>query len=180
MTMTSSDVSGEQAPDDLMALYLRQWAQFRSLLKKNVGSHELAEDAMQETWLRLSRMEMPPDGIKDRQAYILRLAVNIAIDMVRKERRHASRCVSDDALLQTIADTYPSPETFAVDRDQLRQLAAALMMLPAKSSTALLMSRCDGLTYAEIAARLKVSERAVAKYLVTALRHCRDHFRRLG
>jgi RNA polymerase sigma-70 factor (ECF subfamily) len=163
-----------------MAVYLRQWTQLRGFLKKNVGSRELAEDAMQETWLRLSRMTAPPEGLQDRQAYILRLAANVAVDLVRKERRHAARCVSDDALLRTIADSYPSPETVAVDRDQLRQLAATLSELPAKASTALLMSRCDGLTYSEIASKLKISERAVAKYLTIAFRHCRDHFRRIG
>jgi RNA polymerase sigma-70 factor (ECF subfamily) len=39
------------------------------------------------------------------------------------------------------------------------------------------MNRCDGLTHREIAARLGVSESMVARYLVQALRHCRDHFR---
>jgi RNA polymerase sigma factor (sigma-70 family) len=163
--------------ESLMAVYLRQWSQLRTLLKRNVGSHELADDAMQETWLRLARMEAQPAGVQDRQAYILRLALNVAIDLIRRERRHTSRCVSDEALLQTIADACPSPEVFTVDRDQLRQLAAALTKLPAKPCAALLMSRCDGLTHAEIARKLNVSERAVAKYLVTALRHCRDHFR---
>src|SRR5690606_34704371 len=129
-------------------------------------------------WLRLARLHPPATAIQDRQAYILRLAVNVAIDLIRKERRHHARCVSDEALLTAIADTSPTPETFAVDRDQLRQLAAALAELPAKCCAALLMSRCDGFTHAEIARRLAVSERTVAKYLVNALRHCRDHFGR--
>lgn len=180
MTTTTVNVCNELAENDLMAVYLSQWKTLRTRLKNNVGCRDLADDALQETWLRLSKMEPPAIGIQDRQAYILRLAANIAIDLIRKEKRHSSRCVSDEILLQAAADTYPSPEVLAIDRDELRQLAAALSQLPAKQCAALLMSRCDGLTHREIAARLQVSESAVGKYLFNALRRCRDHFRRIG
>ncbi len=166
--------------DGLMAVYVRQWRVLRSLLKKRVGSHELAEDALQETWLRLAGMDSNSTVVKDQQAFILRVAGNIAIDLVRKDRRHSSRCISDEALLQTIANTTPSPETFVIDRDQLRLLVRALGQLPAKPRAALLMNRCDGLSHREIAMKLSVSESMVAKYMAQALRHCRDVFREIA
>lgn len=175
-----TETAEELERDDLMAVYMGQWKSLRAILKQNIGSGEVADDAMQETWLRLHKIKQPSAPVRDRQAYILRLAANIAIDLVRREKRHTARCVSDEALLRAIADTCPSPETLAIDRDHLRQLAEALSQLPATHCAALLMSRCDGLTHRDIAAALKVSERAVAKYLFNALRHCRDHFRRLG
>ncbi|MDQ8698882.1 RNA polymerase sigma factor [Hyphomicrobium sp. LHD-15] len=173
--MVSTEVS-----DDLTAFYLRHWKLLRGLLKRRTGSLDLAEDALQETWLRLASMTAPDTEIRDRQAFILRLAGNIATDLVRRERRHSSRAISDEAVLEAVADSTPSPETFVIDRDQLRQLVLALAQLPAKPRAALLMSRCDGLSHAEISTRLKVSESMVAKYLVRALCHCRDHFRRIG
>ncbi len=180
MTVTTTSTPDSLATDDLKTAYLRHWDKLRSALKKNVGSCELADDAMQETWLRLASMRQPAEPIQNRQAYILRLAANIAIDLIRKENRHSARCVSDEVLLLAIADSYPSPEVIVVDRDQLHQLASALTQLPPKTCAALLMSRCDGLKHAEIAAKLEISERAVASYLVKALRHCRDHFRKFG
>lgn len=173
----SSTAAPTDLQNELIATYLRQWKLLRSLLKRQTGSRELAEDALQETWLRLARMTGPVDAIKDRQAFILRVAGNIAIDLARREKRHSSRCISDDVVLDAIADACPSPETVAIDRDRLRALVKALAQLPAKPRSALLMSRCDGLTHARIAARLKVSESMVARYLVQALRHCRDHLR---
>lgn len=175
MTTTTRDLS-----EDLMSVYLRQWSALRGLLKRHTGSHELAEDALQETWLRLAAMKGGAGEIRDRQAFILRIAGNIAIDLVRRERRHSRRCINDEALLLSIMDSTPSPEIFAIDRDQLRFLALALAQLPPKPRAALLMNRCDGLSHAEIAEALKVSESMVAKYLVQALRHCRDHFRALA
>jgi RNA polymerase sigma-70 factor (ECF subfamily) len=171
-TTTPAEVS-----DDLLSVYLRQLNTLRSALKKRTGSHELAEDALQETWLRLASIQAKPVEIRDRQAFILRIAGNIAIDLLRKEQRHSSRCTSDDAVLDALVDSYPSPETFAIDRDRLRQLVLALARLPAKPRAALLLNRCDGLSHAGIADRLGVSESMVARYLAQALRHCRDHFR---
>lgn len=162
---------------ELISLYLRQWSVLRSRLKRQTGSHELAEDALQETWLRLSRMKGGPIDIRDQHAFILRVASNIAIDLARRENRHGGRCISDEAVLAAIEDACPSPERVVIDRDQLRLLVLALSQLPARPRKALLMNRCDGLTHREIAGRLGVSESMVARYLVQALRHCRDHFR---
>lgn len=165
--------------NELMSVYLRQWKVLRALLRRHTGSLELAEDALQETWLRLAGLKAQSGVIHDRQAFILRIAGNIAIDLARREKRHSSRCINDDVLLEALADSYPSPETFAIDRDQLRQLTRALMQLPAKPRAALLMNRCDGMSHRDIAVRLGVSESMVARYLAQALRHCRDHFRGL-
>jgi len=166
--------------EDLLSAYLRHWKTLRVALKRRTGSPELAEDALQETWLRLASLKDAPETIRDSQAFILRIAGNIAIDLLRKENRHSSRCISDDDLMQAVADSRPSPETCVIDRDQLRCLAIALAQLPPNARAALLLSRCDGMSHAAIAARLAVSPSMVAKYLAQALRHCRDHLRTLG
>ncbi|MDH4982604.1 RNA polymerase sigma factor [Hyphomicrobium sp. D-2] len=163
-----------------MSVYLRQWHFLLAALKRRTGSSELAEDALQETWLRIAGMQKPEVPIRDGNAFVLRIAANIATDLIRKEGRHAAHCISDDEILRSIADTYPSAEAIVVDRDQLRQLALALAELPPKPRTALLLNRCDGRTHAQIARKLGVSESRVAQYLVQAVRHCRDHFRRIA
>ncbi|ARP98487.1 RNA polymerase sigma factor [Pseudorhodoplanes sinuspersici] len=178
-----STLKAAKLDNDLLSVYIQQWKALRGFLVKRVGSHDLAEEALQETWLRLATLSQ--DGaasennaaISDRQGFILRVAGNIAIDLVRKERRHSSRCVSDDMLLASLADHSPSPEVYAIDRDQLRGLVKALAELPAKARSALLMSRCDGWPHRDIARKLSVSESMVARYLAQALRHCRDHLR---
>ncbi|MCP6134986.1 helix-turn-helix domain-containing protein, partial [Klebsiella pneumoniae] len=53
-------------------------------------------------------------------------------------------------------------------------LDEALLQLPDKARQALLLNRVEGLTQAQIAQRLGVSESMVAKYIGQALRHCRD------
>lgn len=164
-------------PSDLMLAYLGQWRTLRGHLSRRTGSRDLAEEALQETWVRLATMAEQPATIHDKHAFLLRLAGNIAIDLLRRERRHSARCLSDDVLLEEIADHAPSPEAYVLHRDELRVLVRALLALPAKPRLALLMNRCDGLGHAEIAQRLGVSASMVAKYLAQALRHCRDTLR---
>ncbi|HWD13985.1 RNA polymerase sigma factor [Pseudochrobactrum sp. sp1633] len=163
--------------EELMSAYLRQLKWLRDMLKRRTRSHELADDALQETWLRLTKIQDKTCEVRDHRAFILRVANNIAIDLLRKEQRHYKACLSDEEILKAVADSTPSPEIFTIDRDQLRQLVLALLQLPEKPRTALLLARCDCLTHYEIAQRLGVSESMVARYLAQALRHCRDHFR---
>lgn len=172
-------VLAPDASSDLMQAYLRRWQTLRGHLSHRTGSRDLAEEALQETWLRLASMREQPTGVQDIHAFLLRLAGNIAIDLLRRERRHTSRCISDEAMLGEIADQTPSPEAYALHRDELRALVRALTELPEKPRTALLLNRCEGLSHAEIAAALSVSQSMVAKYLAQALRHCRDSLRAL-
>lgn len=174
------NIRSPEKPEELMSVYLRQLKYLRDTLKMRTSSHELAEDVLQETWLRLSAIETRAYEVRNPRAFILRVANNIAIDLLRKQQRHNKICLSDDEVLQAIADTAPTPETYAIDRDHLRQLVYALLQLPPKPRTALLLARCDLLTHYEIAQRLSVSESMVARYLAQALRHCRDHFRKIS
>lgn len=174
------NIQSTAKPEELMSVYLRQLKFLRDMLKKRTSSYELAEDALQETWLRLSKLESLSYEVRDHRAFIAKVANNIAIDLLRKEQRHHKACLSDEEILKAVADTAPTPEIYAIDRDNLRQLVYALLQLPPKPRTALLLARCDLLTHYEIAKRLDVSESMVARYLAQALRHCRDHFRKIS
>lgn len=159
---------------DLIRVYLDHWQILRRQLVRKTGSLDLAEDALQETWLRLARMKNGPAIIQDRQAYVLRVAANIATDLARRQHRYERRLAGEEEL-HSVADEQPSPETIVMDRDRLRRLVEALANLASRPRVALIMSRCEGLTHAQIAETLCVSESMVARYLVQALRHCRDH-----
>lgn len=162
--------------DELLDVYFRQASHLRSHLRRRVSSCELADDAMQETWIRIAGLDSVPP-IRNKLAFLLRLAGNIASDLARQERRHSSVRNNDDFALEAIADDAPTPETVIIQRDLLKALTRSLLQLSPNVRATLLMSRCDDLTHREIASRLNVSESMVAKYLSQALRHCREVFR---
>jgi RNA polymerase sigma-70 factor (ECF subfamily) len=56
--------------------------------------------------------------------------------------------------------------------EALREIDAMLDGLPARAREAFLLAQLDGLTYAEVAARLGVSERTVKRYMAEAFARC--------
>ena len=66
----------------------------------------------------------------------------------------------------------PSPEQRELIMATLLQIDAMLRRLPGKVRDAFLMAQLDGLTYAQIAVKLGVSERMVKKYMAQAMLHC--------
>lgn len=155
-------------------------AHYRELLRflaRRTGDSDRAADVAQEMFLRLATASAIPASVDNPRAYLYRVAGNLALDAARSELRRTGRTVAVDHA-NTVADPTPSPEAALLARERLAILDEALAALPDKPRRALLMSRLEGLTFAEIAAELGVSESMVAKYVAQALRACRDRLRR--
>ncbi len=71
---------------------------------------------------------------------------------------------------QTLADA--GPERIAMARQQLQLVYAALEELPVDCRNAFIMQSIEGLTQAQIAARLGVSQVKVYRLLIKAMSHC--------
>jgi RNA polymerase sigma-70 factor (ECF subfamily) len=102
--------------------------------------------------------------IRNFEAFMVRVAVNLARDDHRRQRRHAG----SDEELATIADAGPSPEEILDARQRLKAVHATLSRLNPRTRQILLMHRLDGLRYREIAERLGISESAVEKHVAKA------------
>lgn len=169
------DCRNANAP--LSEAYLEHWQTLRKRLMGRLGSRDLADEAMQETWIRLATLKAQPARVANPESYLLSIAGNIAIDLIRREKRHSSRAASDGVDIDKLLDDAPSVEDVVLARDELKQLVKALLKLSDKARRVLLMNRCLDMSHRDIAASLDISESMVAKYMAQALRHCRDHFR---
>jgi RNA polymerase sigma factor (sigma-70 family) len=157
----------------LIAGFQDYYADLVRYLARRTGDPVRAADIAQDTYVRIATSGADMDMIGSERAYLYRVAGNLAIDSLRRDGRQASWLSSEEPS-EDLIDPAPSPEQVAIGRDDLRRFNAALETLPAKARLALLMFRVDGLSHAEIAARLNVSNSMVAKYIGQALRHCRD------
>lgn len=162
----------------LIASFQAHYDDLLRFLTRRTGNAERAADVMQDTYLRLASIPETTTEIGNWRAYIFRVAGNLAIDTMRKEGKIDERSAAAD-LAATLPDPAPLPEVALLARERLELLDAALAALPHNARQALLMSRIDGLTFAQIAAELGVSESMVAKYIARALRACRDHLRQV-
>jgi RNA polymerase sigma-70 factor (ECF subfamily) len=154
----------------------RYYTELWRFLSRKLANHELAADVTQETFLRLARVD-PPMMLIDARAYMFRIASNLLTDMFRRNGRQASSLTHENPS-ESVPPFSPSAEETVIARERLSLLHGALAELPPNCQQALLLNRLEGLTHAQIALRLGVSESMVAKYIAQALRHCRDRLER--
>ncbi|HEV2156680.1 RNA polymerase sigma factor [Bradyrhizobium sp.] len=159
----------------LRTLLLAEYVDFDRRLTRRLGSPDLASEALNETYLRLEGMrELGP--VRSPKAYLFRIALNIAADRRRAEKR---RLTSDevDALLE-IPDDRPDAARVIEDRSEVNLLRHAIAELPERRRRVLMLSRIDGMPNREIAALLGVTVRTVETDLKQAVEHCADRLKR--
>ncbi|OZN80842.1 RNA polymerase subunit sigma-70, partial [Pseudomonas aeruginosa] len=103
-------------------------------------------------------------------AYLYRTAHNLTIDHYRQERRRRTETRPNDDLAGFVADQ-PGPEESAVDADALARLREIVAELPPRTREIFRLNRLEGLTHAEVARRLEISDSSVQKHLARALAH---------
>lgn len=154
------------------------YADLLRFLQRRCGDPERAADLIQDLYFRVRAAEEEGRVVEDPPAWMRRIAINLAIDGQRRDLR-LRREQGDEIEGMAVACERPLPDRAVAARERLRVLDAALQALPDKPRRALLLHRVDGLTQAEIARRLGVSESMVIKYVAQALKHCRDWQRRI-
>jgi len=136
-------------------------------LIRMVKSHETAADLVQETYLRLLRCR-EERVVEQPRALLHRIAGNLAIDHLRKEK-HAFHNTNSMDVAMAVPCQAPSPERELLGKQRLRMFLQMLERLPPRSREAFVLCRVYGYSYQEIAARLNISESGVEKLLMRAL-----------
>ncbi|ATY34196.1 RNA polymerase sigma factor [Sphingomonas psychrotolerans] len=151
----------DSARGSLIRALLAGYSALRTRLARKVGP-ELAEDALQETWIRLeTRGELAP--VKDPQAYLYRAALNAASNMIRAERRHLT-IVEIEELLD-VADDAPGPGTIAEDRASIAIVEQALSELTERQRIIFQEAFLGDTSHHALAERFGVTLRTVQKEL---------------
>jgi RNA polymerase sigma-70 factor (ECF subfamily) len=160
-------------PPPLIAAYLRKRADLVRFFTLRSGSAATAEDVVQDLFLKISEME-PPADLRSPEAFLYRIGSNLMLDRARRQRRQAAR---DDAWRRTGAGEGPEPvaqeppaDEAVAGRQRLQQLLACVDRMPPQVAAAFRLHKFDGLSHAEVAARLGVSRSSVEKYIMTALK----------
>jgi RNA polymerase sigma-70 factor (ECF subfamily) len=117
-----------------------------------------ADDAAQETFVRLWRARLCDGDSRRLTAWIYRTSTRIALDRLRKR----SARMSMDEALDRLAFVAAGPDEA---HDVRRALELASSALPAAEVEIAVLHRLDGLTQAEIAEVAEMSARTVRRFL---------------
>lgn len=138
------------------------------LLGARANAEEIAQDVLLELWRR--RETLDPQGTA--QAYLFQAVRNRALNQLRHAR------VADRVAPQLAVEATPrpaAPPDAGLVADELEAaIGEAVAALPPRCREVFTLSRGRGLTYAEIAATLGVSVKAVEAQMGRALRTLRE------
>jgi len=113
------------------------------------GNHADADDAAQETFLRVFRALPSYDPGRPFLPWLRRIAWNCGLT-VRRDRQAGVPLVPGEEIPDP-ADPAEGPEDAASGNEEKRRVAAAMADLPAELRTVLVLRAVEGLSYAEIA-----------------------------
>lgn len=156
----------------LTTLFSKYQADVHRFISHKFGNSHDAEDIVQDAFHNILRLD-EPENLDNARAYLYQTAHNLALNRIRKQRRH------DDYLsAQGQQQDTASPEFSVHAQKDLETVEKALPRLPRKCKQAFLLSRVHAKSYDEIAKEMDVSVSSVEKYMIRSLQFLREELGR--
>ena len=164
-------------------LVARYQGRLMTVLRHQVGSRELAEDLAQNVFLRVYRARKSYEPGAKFATWLFTIANNEAAKALRSQSRHHEVTLpsSDsgpmgsrplDRMLQASSGQMPARQLAKAEmRDIVRM---ALETLSERQRMAVLLSKFEGMSYAEIAEAMELSPQAVKSLLTRARENLRE------
>ena len=140
------------APLDVERLY-DEHAQALFAFLLNFTRHEAdARDLLQEVFVKLAKRPELLDSVRDERSFLLRLAHNLAIDLIRRRgtcEKHHEQLANEPALIF-------APVLEPDERAFREALGAALREIPGEQRAVVHLKLWEGLTFEQIAELLGI------------------------
>lgn len=160
-------LSGDQrAFAELVRRYRRK---IYSLAFQILGNHLDADEVVQETFVRVYRKRLDLVEVKHFSSFVIRIATNYSIDLLRRRRGHAG--LGEDASnLSTetqieLAEQVATPQETLHRKQVMEEIQRALATLPPKQRLTAVLHDIEGYSKAEIAAIFECPEATVRSNL---------------
>jgi RNA polymerase sigma factor (sigma-70 family) len=157
--------------DWLLQRFAEAEPRLRAVAYRMLGSGSETDDAIQETWLRLSRTDA--DSVESMPAWLTTVVARVCLNMLRARRTHREEPL-DVTVVDQLADPGAAPEDEAVLADSvgLALLVVLDMLTPAERLAFVLHDMFD-LPFDEIASILSRTPAATRQLASRARKHVR-------
>jgi RNA polymerase sigma-70 factor (ECF subfamily) len=135
------------------------------------GSATIAEDVLQDVFLKIWRDRDKLTGIDNFNAYLYRMAQNTAINVLRRQSREALLLNE----VQRLAPQGVQGHELLAAKEVQTALQQAIGNLPPQQRKVYQLGQEQGLTYEQIAASLGISTSTVRNHMVQALKAIREY-----
>ncbi len=152
------------------AVFRAHYARLCDVARGYLRSQELAEDVVQELFLRLWRQHDRLDIVGSVEAYLFRAVRNASLSRLRRHRvEHRWKEQEAGQPFRTAATV----EEQASENDLARTIARAIDDLPERCRLIFTLNRFHGFTYDQIATSLTLSRKTVETQMGRAIRALR-------
>jgi RNA polymerase sigma factor (sigma-70 family) len=150
----------------------------RSYLHGTFPAVRDVDDVVQESYLRLWRAR-PTQPIVCARAFLFRVARNVALSLLRRERAAPIISVKDFTVLPVVDDGRSAASAACLE-EELLLLAQAIDSLPARCREIVILRRIERLSHKEIAERLGIAVETVEVQVARGVKRCASYLRRHG
>lgn len=153
--------------------------QLRRFLAARTGDDVLAEDLLQDLWLKLQQSDTGP--VSNASAYLFKMASNLATDHARsniqRRKREEEWTTGGTTIIDGVArEEAPDAEKALMARETLARALAAIDKMPPRAAQIFKLHRIEELSHSEISEKLGISRSAVEKNMHTALKYLMKEF----
>src|SRR6266699_1921836 len=148
-------------------IYDRYSSRIYNFAYRFLRNSEAAEDATQEVFVKMLKHANQFHGDAKLSTWLFSITANWCRDYLRKADNKAKE--SDDVLVTLPASGENSPDRNLEQKENEQRIRKALAALPPEQREAILLSRYQGLSYAEIAQISGCSEGAVKTRVFRAM-----------
>ena len=149
-------------------LYVNHHTWLSGWISRRLNNSYEALELMQDTFINVITAGNATD-IREPRPFLATIAGRL---LAHRHRRQVLENAYLEALAVLPEDMMPSPEARLIAVEALQEIDSALDGLPRVVKSAFLLAQLEGLSYAEIAQRLRVSASSVKQYLTRANRQC--------
>jgi RNA polymerase sigma-70 factor (ECF subfamily) len=135
------------------------------------GSATIAEDVLQDVFLKIWRDRHQLTNIDNFNAYLYRMAQNTAINVLRRQSREALLLTE----VQRLAPHGVQGDELLAAKEVRTALQQAINNLPPQQRKVYQLGKEQGLTYEQIAVSLGISTSTVRNHMVQALKTIREY-----
>lgn len=141
-------------------------------LRARLPSAQDAEEVAQEAYVRMLRLD-DTDTISHLQAYLFRIAANIAVDRNRQQKRKPYE-EKGAKLWDSLPSALPSLDDSVLSKEKLTLLGGIISELPPKCRMAFMLYKFKDMSYSDVAEKMQLSESMIRKYVLKAIIYCRE------
>jgi RNA polymerase sigma-70 factor, ECF subfamily len=172
--LVSQALAAEQIEDDALELAVREHARLVYRVAYSVlRNHHDAEDATQETFLRVLRYRRKLAGIRDSRTWLARIAWRVALE---RRRRAPEVLLEEASMASRIPSAAASADEALLGQEMSAVFEGLIAALPAKLRDPLILSALEEMSITDIAEVLGINAAAARSRLFRARQILREKF----